>query len=394
MVFHDRFACMACEQPLARFMSLHFGWPGSIKGSKSSLLKQTPGGSHARTGALLKHGASRAHGFAWSVYRILTGRIDEIPADDRKHIHTLLTNKTVQNFIKNDPNCLEGVDLKKALAVLDKLDESAGGVAVDNSDHDDRSLSGDMQATRACVVLAYRVASHMWSALVYENMLRMQQTVWQTNRAQVPGERTDQRNCIKIARALSLGEHCSLLKKLLESSVSVTDGVQTAFIPAFISMKCDGHSRKAASREVFLVKFFTDPKKSFQVGENVLRVVPTHGEYTSPVDRNTFRRDATGLGLYMTTRFVVEADAFPDLQDDTGDSRAIGFDNFARMCISVELDNGGANIKGDGSLWSRLRADIPDLPTINDEMAAVNGFSSIVTSGHSIRSIWPNSYQM
>ena len=175
--------------------------------------------------------------------------------------------------------------------------------------------------------------------------------------------RTDQRNCIKIARALSLGEHCSLLKKLLDSSVLVTDGVQTAFIPSFIALKCDGHSRKAASREVFLIKFFTDPNNSFQVKEKMFRVVGTHGQYTSPVDGETFRRDATGLGLYMTTRLVVEVDAFPDLQDDTGDSRALGFDNFARMCVSVELDNGGANIKGDGSLWSRLREDIPDLPS-------------------------------
>ena len=208
MLFHDRFACIACEQPLCRYLAINYGWVGSHKGSKASILKQTPGGSHARSGAITKHGGSKTHEFAWTVYCILNDRIGEVHERDRKHIHKLLTNTTVQKFIKANPDCVEGVDLQKALDELGGVGGLAADVAVVSNDHDDRSLAGDMTATRACVKIAYEVASKMLPAAVYENMLKLQQTFWQTVPSQVPAERTDQRNCIRIARAVSLGEHC------------------------------------------------------------------------------------------------------------------------------------------------------------------------------------------
>ena len=64
---------MACEHPLVRFMAVNFGWPGSNKGAQGSILKQTPGGSIARSSAISKHGKSATHKYAWAVFLTISG---------------------------------------------------------------------------------------------------------------------------------------------------------------------------------------------------------------------------------------------------------------------------------------------------------------------------------
>ena len=360
--FHARFTCVACYDPLIRIMAANFGFDAtkSNAGSRANILKLTPGGMFAMSGKMLSHQKSSNHEYAWACYQIFTGNASEVADDKREQIARHINTPLLAKFIQANSACVVGYDLEGARSYA-RPDAAAQPVGGEQVAPDGVPVPDDLKVTVSAINVAQQTVHALHPASVYEAQMRGQARIWGTPPERAPGEGFDQRKCRKIARMLSMGLCVEDVKRMTSKPVMVgcTGHLPTGF-EAPTSAKMDGWSRGKLALDVLLYTVFTDPTKSFKQESKLGRILQSHGVYTDD-DGTDHIRDHTGTGMFLTLLFATLSDPFMDIPNLKSNKRAATWLEFCKSVFNVELDGGGANIKGVASLYKNLLADMPDL---------------------------------